>query len=110
MLLTNTLVDVTRKTKERTNSETQVKLPVMHMAPQGNRTHILWETSGPASGVCFQHPLTCRSVHKTQRCGLWGSGSADGQLLSPSLASGFSGSLLQPLHSELSEKSRAGQV
>lgn len=52
----------------------------------------------------FQRHPTCISVHKTQKCGLWDSESGDDQSPSPDLANGFSGSLLQPLHSELREK------
>lgn len=90
MLLTNTLVDITRwgKTKEKTQ----------HV----RSTKIASDLHGTARLCVFR--LTCISVHKKQRCGLSYSESADDRLPSLGLASDSSDSLLQPLHSELRKK------
>lgn len=121
MLLANTLVDVTRK-KNKSKVETQrfshfifSQLKMISDA-HGNLMGLVEATDitncreiWPAQVCAYLYCLTCISVHKKPRCGPWDSESEDGQLPSPGLASGFSGSLLQPLHSELSEK-RTGQV
>lgn len=79
-------------------------------ASYGNRNHNLrggrgcLVQRGVYSTSLYLCCLTCISVHKKPRCGLWDSESADGQLPFPGLASGFSGSPPLPLHSELCEE------